>query len=611
MDKMQTIDRAGPAERIHPFDKKFFLRLTVLALFALALVILSQFYFSDYTKTVLIRAFMFSLAALSVGVLWGYTGILSFSQSTFFGIGTYSAALVFLHFGLSTGTFIAAILIALVVAGVIAAVTGWFAFWYRATPFYVAVVTLVLAIVAMQLIYSGGDFTGSSSGLVGFDVPSLSVSGWFVVTGIMTVLITSAAAVFVHSDYGLLLTAIRDNEERCRYLGINTTRTKIVLFVVMAGIAAIAGLVYACVTVLAAPEQVGFVFGTQLVIDTALGGRASVLGAVLGTTLLEWISSYLNGILPFLWQLIIGAVFVVVIVALPEGFLPPVIRFVSRHLLGRIKVLHIGEKSIDIRPLESPTHGAKTAGEQGRLALSIQGLTKRYGHLSVLKGLDLDVKGGEIVGVVGPNGAGKTTLMGCISDGLERTAGDISINAVRLTRQTPTGVVGLGLARSFQKTSVYENLTVGECLLLSLQKKHRLSMVRTQNVIYLPEAAWQVARDTALLKEANEVVRNLSHGMKRALELTMALCLEPSVLLLDEPTAGLTKVDRELIGAILMDLSQKEDLTIVLIEHDFDFVKHVCSRLVVLHQGTLIMDGTVDEVVHSPVVLDIYSGNEP
>jgi branched-chain amino acid transport system permease protein len=607
---MSADSRRGE-KAVNGSDRKFFSALTILTILGLVLILGGQFFLSVYTETVLIRAFLFSIAALTVGILWGYTGILSFSQSTFFGIGSYSAALIFIHFGLTGFTFIVAMLMGIAVSAGVAYMTGWLAFWYRATPFYVAVVTLVLAIVAMQLIYSGGSFTGSSSGLVGFDVPPLSISAWFSIAGCLTVLVTAATAVFIHSDYGLLLKAIRDNEERCRYLGVNTTRIKITLFVAMGAIASVAGFIYACVTVLAAPEQVGFVFGTQLVIDTALGGRASVLGPVLGTTLLEWVSSYLNGVLPFIWQLIIGAVFIVVIVALPEGFLPPVIRLINRRLSRYLKIFDFGARTIDIRPRDT-VDGALAPDEArpGALALSITSLSKSYGHLSVLKDLSLDVAAGEIIGVVGPNGAGKTTLMSCISDGLERSGGRISINGVALSKKTPTEIVELGLARSFQKTSVYENLTVGECLLLALQRKYTLSKVKTRDVIFLPDSAWRVAKDTGLLEKKGEAVRNLSHGMKRALELAMALCLGPSVLLLDEPTAGLTKIDRELVGTILMGLSKNEDLTIVLIEHDFDFVKRVCSRLVVLHQGNLIIDGSVNEVVSSPVVLDIYSGNE-
>ena len=608
MDKLMT-KSLGSGRRSANFPSYRF-TAKVLSLVALGVLLMAMvsLFFGVYVETVLIRSFLFAVAALTVGVLWGYTGILSFSQSTFFGIGTYAAALAFTHVGFSIPILVLSLLAAIVVAGCVAGVTGWFAFWYRATPFYVAVVTLVLAIAAMQLVYSGGDFTGSSSGLVGFDVPSLSMTAWFWLSGCLLILFTVAVSIFLHSDYGVLLKAIRDNEERCRYLGINSSKIKIILFTVMGSTASIAGFMYACVTVLAAPEHVGFVFGTQLVINTALGGRASILGPVLGTISLESVSAYLNGVLPFVWQLIIGVVFIVVIVALPEGLLPPFIKFLSKHFAKCLGFSGKAGREIDI--VEEQNEAPPKQAVSGKTAaLSLKKLSRSYGHLQVLKELDLDVGAGEIVGIVGPNGAGKTTLMSCISDGLERSGGDIYINDVSLHRQTPTQIVELGLARSFQKTSVYENLTVGECLLLALQRQFPLSKFKATGLIRLPASAWNVLQSTKLIQQKDVEVRNLSHGMKRALELTMALSLRPSILLLDEPTAGLTKADRELVGSVLMGLSGEQNLTIVLIEHDFDFVKRVCSRLVVLHQGGLIMDGSVDEVVNSPTVLDIYSGH--
>jgi branched-chain amino acid transport system permease protein len=169
--------------------------------------------------------------------------------------------------------------------------------------------------------------------------------------------------------------------------------------------------------------------------------------------------------------------------------------------------------------------------------------------------------------------------------------------------------VAFGLARSFQKTSVYESLTVAECLRLARHRQWPPSRLEKASAIELPEAAMEVLTSTHLVDNPNKKVHDLAHGMKRALELVMVLSVEPSILLLDEPTAGLTKADRELIGKILVDLHARLGLTIVLIEHDFDFVKQVCSRLVVLHRGRLLLDGSVDEVVNSPMVQDIYSGH--
>jgi branched-chain amino acid transport system permease protein len=198
--------------------------------------------------------------------------------------------------------------------------------------------------------------------------------------------------------------------------------------------------------------------------------------------------------------------------------------------------------------------------------------------------------------------------MRCISDGMERSGGVVKINGHGLRRDSPADIVAFGLGRSFQTTSLFESLTVAECLRLARFYHAHPSKVDRATHIRLPQASHQVLVSTGLIERLDEPVHNLPHGMKRALELAMVLALEPSVLLLDEPTAGLTKQDRELVGSILTELRRDMGLSIVLIEHDLDFVKEICTRLVVLHRGQLILDGTVNEVVNSELVQEIYSG---
>lgn len=576
---------------------------------ALLIVAIGSVSLGPFTQSVLIRAFLFAAVALTVDVLWGYTGILSFGQGAFFGIGAYAAALTFTHVGFTLPIAILALVGCVAIAALIAAAVGWLGFWYRATPFYIAVVTLVLPIVVVQLIYSGGSFTGSSSGLVGFDVPPLSMPGWFFISGIFLVLLTTVLWIFVRSDYGCMLRAIRDNDRRCRYFGINTSRVKIFLMIAMAAVAAVAGYIYACAGTIVAPENAGFIFGTVLVVYVALGGRGTIVGPLIGTIGLVWASVYLSSYLPFVWQLIIGTAFLLVIILLPQGLLPPLWQFFAKRISGErqprpenaIQITEGGREAVDVASPGTP----KT---ELVAALQLDGVTKNYGSLQVLDGITLTIKGGELVGIVGPNGAGKTTLMRCISDGYERADGRILISGSEIGRRSPTDIVGLGLGRSFQHTSLMESLTVAECLRLARYQHWRPSKVSEAKILNLPAASLEVLERTGLGSALHKKVYHLSHGMKRALELAMVLALEPSTLLLDEPTAGLTKVDREMVGEILVKLRDELGLAIILIEHDFEFVKQVCSRLIVLHQGRLVLDGPVDDVVNSPITEDIYAG---
>jgi branched-chain amino acid transport system permease protein len=586
-------------------DLRLALRVAAVMLVAVAV---APAVLDTYSVNVLIRSFLYACVALTVDILWGYTGILTFGQSAFFGIGAYACGLAFTHLGFGLGTAVVALIAGIVVAAAAGALVGWLSFGYGVTPIYVSVVTLVLPIVVTQVLFSGGTFTGSSSGLSGFETFDLSVEGWFWLSGCALVLLTAAGWIFVRSDAGRLLVAIRENEARCDYLGIDAGRLKILLFIVSAVIGAAAGYGYAGYTDVIAPELAGFVFGTELVIWVALGGRGTLIGPVLGAVLIDFVSAYLSGNLPFVWKLLIGLAFVAVIVALPQGLMP-VFTAAGRRLAVALRgATRAGTSFV---PRLVPASQNRRAGpDRDRPAIELRGLARHYGSLRVLDGIDFAAYPGELLSLVGPNGAGKTTLMRCISDGMERSAGEVLINGHQIGRRPPQRCVGFGVGRKFQTANVFDTLSVAECLRVARNRLERPSLWQRAGTLALPRAALQVIEATGLDGQLGTQVRMLSHGMKQALELAMVLALEPSVLLLDEPTAGLTKTERSLIGQILVDLASNHGLCILLVEHDLDFVRDISSRVIVLHQGRIVLDGTVDEVVGSAVVRTIYAGQD-
>jgi branched-chain amino acid transport system permease protein len=230
--------------------------------------------------------------------------------------------------------------------------------------------------------------------------------------------------------------------------------------------------------------------------------------------------------------------------------------------------------------------------------------------LRVLEDINLIARAGELLSLVGPNGAGKTTLIRCIADGHERSSGRVFVQGHDILRHAPQRCVGFGLGRKFQTATVFETLTVAECLRLARTRLDRPSLWRRDAVLTVPQPALQVVAATGLDQQLGAAVKHLSHGMKQALELAMVLTLEPSILLLDEPTAGLTKPERSLIGGILTGLTHEHGLCILLVEHDLDFVREISSRIIVLHQGRIVLDGTVKDVIESELVRTIYAGEE-
>ncbi len=563
-----------------------------LTLAAAAAVLAAPLVLDTYSVNVLTRSLLLAVAAVTVDLLWGYTGILSFAQSAFLAIGAYALALVSTNMGFSMGAWLLALLLGLGAAGLAALLVGWLAFSYGASPLYVSTITLVFPIMFVQLIFAGGNVTGSSSGLSGFEVPELDTEAWFRIAGLLLVAVTALAATLVRSDFGRLLVAMRENDVRCQYLGIPTARLKVLLFVACALACAAAGWVYAGAAAVVAPELGNFVTGTELVIYTALGGRGTLAGPILGAVSIDAISNYLGGALPFLWALIVGLVFVVVIVALPGGLL-------SLVRLGRAQrprpVPRLVEAPARVRPHDGDV-------------LRVEGLDKRFGSLQVLRGVTFTARAGDLLSLIGPNGAGKTTLMRCIADGRERSAGAVEVGGHSIRQMPPHRCVGLGVGRKFQTASVFETMTVAECLRVARSRIERPSFLRRFPTIALPASALEVVRATGLVDRLGTETRHLSHGEKQSLELAMVLALEPALLLLDEPTAGLTTAERQRIGTLLADLAARHRLCIVLVEHDLDFVRRISSRVIVLHQGGIVLDGAVEKAVQSDTVRTIYAG---
>jgi branched-chain amino acid transport system permease protein len=567
---------------------------------ALAIVVaVGPFVLDTYLLNTLIRAFHYALVALTVDILWGYAGILTFGQAAFFGIGAYAAALVFTHIGFSPATIAFAIALALAAPALVGLLVGWLSFYPGSTPLYASVVSLAFPIVVTQIIFSGGTFSGSSSGLVGYQVIDFSIEAWFWIAGGALLVFGALAYIFVKSEMARVLVAIRDNEERCSYLGINTPRVKILLTAALASIAGLTGFSYANFSAVVAPELTSFVFGTELVIYVALGGRGTLIGPLVGTIGMDVLSSYLSGDLPYVWKLIVGLIFIAVIVALPNG-IAPLVEATWRRVVHARRAA--GSDRLVVRLCSKPVAAVSTT------TLEIVGVSKSFGSLKVLEGISLTIVDGELVSLVGPNGAGKTTLMRCVSDGRERSSGLVRVNGYDIATMPPFRVASLGVGRKFQTAGIFESLTVAECLRIACALHDQPSFLRSLERLALPAAARLVIDATGLAELLSREARFLSHGQKQALELAMVLALEPQIILLDEPTAGLTKAERARIGRVLVDLVAQYRLAVVLVEHDLDFVREISSRVVVLHQGKIVLDGTVADVVGSQIVRNIYLG---
>ena len=559
---------------------------------------LAPWFLGDFAANVLTRSLIYAVIAVTVDLLWGYAGILTFAQGAFFGVGAYATALTMTSYGATPAALLGALALAVLIPVALGGLVGWISFYQGSTPLYASAISLVCPIVVTQLVYSGGAWTGSSSGLVGYDVLPVELGGFFRLAGGLLVAVLALAWIFVRSDAGKLLIAVRDNEARCAYLGVDPKRLQILLTTALAGVAGLAGFVFAHASGVVAPENVGFVFGTQLVIWVALGGRASLFGPAFAAIGIDYLSAQLSGDLPFLWQLVLGGLFVVTIILLPDGAAG-----FGRRAWARFGGAAARPRSVVLERTERRPQAAVEA-----TLLDVAGLSRNFGSLAVLRDINLRVRAGELLSIVGPNGAGKTTFMRCLSDGLEPFRGAVRVGGVSIAGKPPNRVAALGVGRKFQVASIFEGLTVADCLRLARAFRDPPSAWRARIALSLPAACVDVLELTGLSRQLLSPARLLSHGMKQALELAMVLALEPRLILLDEPTAGLTKAERNTIGEVLIRLTAEGDCAVLLVEHDFDFVRDISSRIVVLHLGRLVLDGTVDEATNSETVRTIYAG---
>lgn len=586
---------------------------------AVAALIVVKLLVGDYETQLLTQAFIFAVAAVSLDVVWGYMGAPDLGHALWFGIGalavgmattTLSSSGLVSGFHSDLGHYALGFAAGIGIAAIVAGFVGRLSFFASrggtglvgASQFYVAVVTLALT-TAASTAYTQVNWTGGDNGLFGFSASSLSGTDWYFVTGALLLLCVLGAGLLMRSDFGLLVRSIRDNERRARYLAFNVEHTKTAVFMAGAAVAALAGSLYGLTVGIVSASLFGFVLATEMLVWVAVGGRGTVIGPVVGAIALVLIGNKLSEHFPSQWTLIEGALLVAVVVFIPDGAFPYL-----RRLVGRMGPAR-GQPAAPARRLvRDDSHPAHTP--PGQPIITLRQVTFAYGELQVLRGVDLEVHTGELLCIVGPNGAGKSTLTEVLSDGTLPHGGQITFHhagAPAHRRSAPHAIARSGVVRKFQIPSLFSTLTVAETLLLAVRGGRRPSLWRRTAEVAVPAPVLDIVHATGLEGRENVVAAELAHGLKQGLEIACAVASRPHVLVLDEPTAGLTAGERHVIGDVLRRLVAG-GMSVILIEHDLDFVARVADRVAVLHGGRVIESGTPEEVNASPVVRNAYVG---
>jgi branched-chain amino acid transport system permease protein len=590
-----------------------------------------------FAPTTINRILVWGMFGLGFDILFGFTGLLSFGQSAFFGTGGMVAA--YLLTVLNFPYVMPSLFVGTIVATVIGYLVGLIAL--RRTGIYFAMITVAIAEVFFFVEFNPlSDFTGGENGLPGVPAPALYLgfttihfnTDWTLYTflAFWYFVGTVLALRIVRSPVGAILRAVRDNPMRAAAVGHNIHGYKLTAFVIAAAYAGFAGGLLGLMQGFMPPDAFMFDTSGQLVMMTAIGGAGTLFGPLVGATVWLYLHDFLQATLHLgaSWKLVLGLVFVLLVC------------FLRRGLIGGIEdlsALLAGAKKKTEPPKDAPIARTTAEDEQKAAVLEVarqpaiaimparhretdrktgpilqaKGLTKHYGGLAANSDIDFTVDHGELRGIIGPNGAGKTTFFKMLTCEVKPTSGQILFEGQDITGKTVTDACQLGLTKSYQINQLFNRLTVRENLtiaaLAELRGKFRLDLFKSlRGVSSLNEQVEHTLELVDLFNRADTPVSDLAYGEKRRLEVGLALATSPSLLLLDEPLAGMSP--RERIETVRLLRSIARGRTMILIDHDMDSLFELVERVTVLQEGRVLLEGTPDEIKGNSKVQEAYLG---
>lgn len=577
-------------------------RQTGFSALATTAAVIASLALSDFRAGQLSLFLSLALLAVSLDLVWGYAGILSLGQLLPFGVAAYATARIAASWpSLSPLAVVAAVVLGAAVSGLV----GLAAFRRRLSPVVVGLLTLMLSLTFEQIAEQWRAVTGGFNGLT--DVPrihlgaaELSDRAQDLVISVGAVLAISAVGLLVSRPLGAVLIGIRDNERRMDALGYSTVGIKIAVFALGGAVAGLAGALYAYRTGFVSPGIFGFTLATGVVLWTLVGGRGTIVGPALGALVINFTSAALADAWLQYWVLATGVIFIAAAVFIPDGLVPAALRHAGRPVRR------------PQNPLLSDAEPALLSGDAGTSVIAVESVSKRFGSFAALSDVTLSMDKPELRCLIGPNGAGKSTLLDILCGQQSPHTGAVRIFGEDMSGRPAWGFARRGIGRKFQAPQVIDSLSVAENLSVAAWGPRRSPW----RLVVAPWAAEvsggsrQILSDTGLDGRWDTPAGDLSHGEKQWLETAMAMAGSCRVLLLDEPTAGMTVAESLDAAQLLRDLHTRNNLPILIVEHDMAFIRAVADRVTVLARGAVLADGTVAEVERDSGVRSVYLGTE-
>ncbi|TDD63245.1 branched-chain amino acid ABC transporter ATP-binding protein/permease [Kribbella antibiotica] len=592
-----SAETSAPRRRV---PKRWLIGLGVLA--AVAIPFLTP---SSYIHNVLILTFLLGVLGSGWNVMSGLTGYVSLGHSAFIGVGAYTAGILASQWAVSP--FLVAPL-----GGIAAALVALALSWVTRRTRGVAFVIVSYAMLELLglIVRNWSSLTGGSQGLL-MPLPDWDVRfhNWPFYYALLALLLLSVAmtSAIRRSKFGLGLVAIRDDEDKAAGIGVPAPIYKSLAFMASAVLVGVAGAIYGYyVSFLTVSTMFDIVLSLQVVLAVLLGGRATVWGPVLGAFIIvplaEVTNTSIGGVDAGAFRLIMfGGLLLLVTLALPRGIIASVARLLDRRTAQA--GARLASTALPVAPMSSRTLAPGTD------LLRVDGVTVQFGGVKALDNASIVVPAGSITALIGPNGSGKTTLFNVIDGTYEPAAGDVVLNGKSLAKLDRTGRAFAGIGRTYQLPRLFDSLTVLENVAAVNDR------FEPRRLVHSAVSGAEAARATGLLEfvglgeYVDAAATDLSYGQRKLVELAQLLMLDPAVILLDEPAAGINPTLLQRLAELIRSLNAT-GRTFVIVEHDMQFVLALADQTTVLAHGKVIASGDPATVSTDPAVLEAYLGDD-